>query len=528
MSTEYDAVSDTYYRPIAFDAMVGEYGDLPARGLTADDLKHWGYQLGASPLGKPCHIMNYRDEKGTPIAQKFRWANKEFTWQGETKDPPLYGIWLWGSKGKSVVITEGEIDAISVSKAFGHRWPVVSLPNGSASVAKVIKRCYAWLDGFDKILLWFDADQPGQKAVAEAVELLPPGKVWIIRSPEGAKDANDTLREHGTKGVSDAFWKATLWRPDGIVDGADLTREMIKKAMPAGIPWPYPKLNEMTYGLREGELTLLTAAPGIGKSTFARELAYYLVTAHGKRVGNIFLEEAVYKTAQGYVAIHNNVPLGRLRANPDLLTDDQWDRALAVAVSGRMWFYNHFGSLDSDSLISKIAYYRKVLGVNHVVLDHISIVTSGLESSREGERKDIDILMTKLRQVIEQTGVGVVGIVHLKREKGMNFNEGDQISLKDLRGSGSLEQLSDNVFALERDQQNKREDKRTQMQIRVLKCRESGDTGLADTIDYDRATGRLRLLHGGFTADPGGFTVLPDEDANLKAVLAKSMGLHTF
>jgi twinkle protein len=94
-----------------------------------------------------------------------------------------------------------------------------------------------------------------------------------------------------------------------------------------------------------------------------------------------------------------------------------------------------------------------VCKVDFIVLDHISIVTSGIESSSEGERKDIDILMTRLRSLIEETGIGIVAIVHLKRVNGKNFNEGAQVSLSDLRGSGSLEQLSDNVIALERNQQ---------------------------------------------------------------------------
>jgi twinkle protein len=64
--------------------------------------------------------------------------------------------------------------------------------------------------------------------------------------------------------------------------------------------------------------------------------------------------------------------------------------------------------------------------------------------------------MTKLRSLAEETGVGIIAIVHLKRAKDKTFNEGSQISLNDLRGSASLEQLSDNVIALERDQQAKK------------------------------------------------------------------------
>ena len=136
-------------------------------------------------------------------------------------------------------------------------------------------------------------------------------------------------------------------------------------------------------------------------------------------------------------------------------------------------------------------YLATVKQVDFILLDHISIVTSGLESSDEGERKDIDILMTRLRSLIEETGVGVIAIVHLKRAQKKDYYSGDAVALSDLRGSGSLEQLSDNVIAIERDQQGSDP---TKMTVRVLKCRETGETGPADLLDYNRQTGRIEVV----------------------------------
>jgi DNA polymerase III delta prime subunit len=485
-----------------FEPVAGDYRAIPARGLDIDDCRHWGYQItNTSPN---LHIMNWRDAHGRLIAQKFRDRDKNFTWIGDTNAALLYGQWLWPSKGKSVVVTEGELDAISVSKSFGHKWPVVSLPNGCGSLKKGLAKSYDWLDGFEKIVLWFDADEPGQKAVAQAVELLPPGKVWIARAPEGCKDANDTLREHGTDAIRRAFWDASLWKPDGIVEGREFTRERLKHVVDLGYPWPYPKIQEATEGLRKQEVTLLTAGPGMGKSTLARELAHYLVTEHHCKIGNIFLEEGNEQTARAYVAIDNNVPLRRLKRDPGIVSDDAWDGTLERVLWDKMWFYNHFGSVAGDSLVSRIEYYARCCGIDFAILDHISIVTSGLESSREGERKDIDILMTKLAQCTQRTGIGIIGIVHLKRVDGVEFNEGGQVSLSHLRGSGALEQLSHNVYALERDQQAPGW-RRNVSQLRVLKCRETGDTGAVDKLIYDRDTGRLKLFTSAFRKEEDGF-----------------------
>jgi twinkle protein len=466
----------------------GHYQELVNRDIKEATCKFWSYEVGERD-GVPSHIMNIYDQRRSLIAQKFRTKETKGSWIGEGKDPPLYGQWLWGGKGKSVTITEGEIDAMSVSQAFDLKWPVVSLPNGCGSVNKALAKAYEWLDGYDSIVLMFDQDDAGRDALEAAVELLPVGKVKIAKLPSDCKDANDTLRKHGPKALVNAFWNAETWRPDGIVEGAAFTRERVKKATAEGYKLPCPILQEKVLGLRKAELTLITAGSGIGKSTWARELAYDLNQTHGLKIGNIFLEEQNNKTVQGYVALHCGVPLGRLRQNPDMLSDQQWDEALAAVVNQRMWFYDHFGSLAADNLISKIRYLAVVCKVDFIVLDHISIVTSGIESSSEGERKDIDILMTRLQSVCQETGVGILAIVHLKRKQGTSFNNGGQISLSDLRGSGSLEQLSDNVYGLERDQQAEGSDccKST---VRVLKCRETGDTGEADELLYDRNIGR--------------------------------------
>lgn len=468
----------------------GHYQAFTKRGITEETAKKIGYQLSELPDGTPVHLMNIKGDRGELIGQKTRTKDKDFAWRGPAgKNPPIYMSWLWPSKGRSVTLTEGELDAASYYQAFDHKWPVGSLPNGVGSVEKAIIRDYDKLLNFDTVYLCFDKDEPGQKALEKACELLPAGRVKIITLPEGCKDANDALLKHGPQSLVRAYWDAKDYRPDGIVLGEEFTLDKLQQACAQGFALPYPKLQEMTYGLRKGEITMITAGSGIGKSTWARELAYYLHETHACKIGNVYLEESNIKTAQGYVALHTGVSLGKLRFDPTVITDAQWKDALENVIHKNMVFYDHFGSLESKRLLSKMRYMAQVLKCDFIVLDHISIVTSGVESSSEGERKDIDILMTNLRSLVEETGVGIIAIVHLKRAKGKDFNEGAQVSLSDFRGSAALEQLSDNAYALERNQQAK-DGKQTKSQIRILKCREIGETGEADVLEYDRSVGR--------------------------------------
>jgi twinkle protein len=421
-------------------SLIGEVESLPARKLSDTTCQHWQYRRGTYK-GKPCQIAHYFDpDTRKLVAAKMRYPDKTFAWIGEPKLAPLYGQWLWRDGGKMLVITEGEIDALSVSQVQSNKWPVVSVQNGAQGAAKSISKALEWVERFDTVVFLFDQDEAGRAAAIACAELLTPGKAKIGNMP--LKDANELLKAGQGAAIIDAIWSAKVYRPDGIVSGAEITRESLKEAQATGYDLRYPKLNAMIGGIREREITLLTAGSGVGKSTLAREVAYGLHQDHTLTIGNIYLEESKEKTAQGYVAIHNDIALGRLRKEPTLLTDEQWDKSLADVIHNRMYFYDHFGSLDSDHLLSKINYMKTYLGCNFVVLDHISIVISGQESSGEGERKDIDRLMTKLSQLVEKTGVGIIAIVHLRQPEGKPHEEGGRVTLSQLRGSGSLKQLS--------------------------------------------------------------------------------------
>jgi len=474
----------------------GSCKELKKRGITGSTVRKWSYEVGKDFNGKSVQLANYYDESQNLVTQKVRYANKDFMILGDNKGP-LYGQWLWTAKvhGKQLIIVEGEIDALSVSQAYNHRKPVVSITKGVKGAKKDLQRNLEFIQQFDEIILAFDNDEHGRKGMDECAPLFKAGQVkictWI-----GAKDANDLLVGNDLININQSIKEAKPWRPDGIVNGMDVSMDELQEPMPHGMAYPYPLLQSMTFGSRGGELIIWTAGSGIGKSTILREIAYHFVNVQDSevKVGMIFLEESMKKTAQAFIALDNDVPLAKLRHDPAILTEMQWSESKGKLFdSGKVFFYKHFGSLDSEILLEKIRYMVVGLGVTHIFLDHISIAISGNDS--DNERKDIDMLMTEMRSLVEETSCHIDAIVHLKRTSGKaSFNEGGQVSLTDLRGSASLEQLSDAVIALERNQQANDEDEdanKDVSQIRLLKNREIGIVGPADRLKYDHETGRL-------------------------------------
>ena len=82
------------------------------------------------------------------------------------------------SKSTKLVIVEGEMDAMSVWEAQPN-WDVVSIPNGAPAAKKAIQKHYEWVNYYDKIVIFPDNDETGQKAAVEMASVLPPGKAYI-------------------------------------------------------------------------------------------------------------------------------------------------------------------------------------------------------------------------------------------------------------------------------------------------------------------------------------------------------------
>lgn len=442
--------------------------------------------------GKPCQVACYYDDSGNLVGQKLRFPDKSFAVLGNISNR-LYGSQLWAG-GKKIVITEGEIDCLTVSQLQGNKWPVVSIPNGAQGAKKAIEANLEYLGNFEEVILMFDMDDPGRKASEECAKILPAGKAYIANLP--CKDPNECLSEGKGSEVLQAVWNAKPYRPDGIVSGTDLYEKCVTDIddLKDSVEYPWKALQEKTKGARHGELYVFTSGSGMGKSTILRELEYYFGVQRGELCGIVALEESTRKTGMELMSIHLNK---RLILNPECADESERGKAFNETIgNGKFFLYDHFGSLDSGNLLSKLRFMIVSLGCKRIFLDHISIVVSGMDTDEDGgERKAIDKLMTNLRSLVEETGATMFVVSHLKRPEKKGHEEGAQVSLSQLRGSGAIAQLSDMVIGLERNQQG---DNPNVLTLRVLKNRFCGLTGVSGHLYYDQNTGRL----SDYEADP--------------------------
>lgn len=434
--------------------------------------------------------FHYHDDNGQVIGAKKKTADKVFTYEGET-DGRFFGQHLWRSKGKQIIITEGEIDCVSVAQAMG-TWETVSLPNGAAAAKKSIQKNFEWLQGFEKVVLFFDNDEPGQKAAKEAADVLPPGKAFIARLDQ-YKDASDALKARDITAITQAVWNATPYRPDGIVDAKNLLNVITTPTPPSDYDYPYRGLNDKLHGIRLGELVAVTAGSGTGKSSFCRDICSHLLQK-GERVGYLALEESNRRTALGLMSpvVGKSLHLGEPTAKELIEAFDQ------TIAKWNLFLFDGFGSYDPDVIYNRIEYLASGLDCKVIFLDHLSILLSGLDGD---ERRMIDQTMTRLRSLVERTGITLFLVSHLKRNNGdKNHEEGARVTLGQLRGSASIAQLSDCCIALERDQQSDNQAGGTT--VRVLKNRFSGETGVACHLQYDLDTCKFNETEADEPFDP--------------------------
>jgi len=282
-------------------------------------------------------------------------------------------------------------------------------------------------------------------------------------------DPNDYISQGREREFIDSHRKAGPFTPDGILSGTDMYDLVATPPSYESVPYPFDGLNDMTKGMRTGELITVVAGTGVGKTQVMREVLYSLIQQDSGNIGTLFLEEPTRDTGLGVMSIHAEKKL-------------------------HVFLYDSFGSNTVDRIIAMVRYLARSCECKFIILDHISIVVS---DHAKDERKALDEIVTKLKTLTIELDICLLMVSHLSRDKGKKPpEEGGNINLQDIRGSAGIAQLSNIILALERNTQAEDEIERNTTKVRVIKNRFTGETGVADSLLYSKHTGRLNSYGG--------------------------------
>jgi len=455
----------------------------------------------------------------------------------------LFGQTKCKPHGKSSLIyVEGEGDVVAARRAMlnslkGTQWEgrihpnVVGLPLGAGNATEVTAHNEEFIRGFSKVILGMDNDcategeklkgiKKGAEATEDIAAFLLTDNIYMYKFPEGIKDPREMLdKGMGTELGKGLSFNAVKYTPEKILSLRDVSVSNLRKKKSKGIPFRHmPKLTHMTGGAVTSELWVATGPSGAGKSTIVRDIEFDIIEylrkglpegsynpdtvtkdakglprldgyIEGERCGIIRLEEDEEESINSLYAMDMRVDPKAFCGEPDLfLTEEEHQRIHNLwSEEDRIKIMDHFGSLPILSLISKLKQLVFMYDCKWIVLDHLSMLVSGLRGG--DDRKELDIIMTELAAFCKQFDVFIIAVSHMKRknfEPPKDKETGEPLPFfvpvrkEDLRGSAALEQLSWVVLLFEPEELPNRS--RGRVRVVSAKNRRGKKLGIADTL----------------------------------------------
>lgn len=458
------------------------YEVIPTRGLTKETLQFYNIKTRVDREGKP-FVTDFVYPNG---AMKQRPSDKkEFWWVDNGNSAAKAGLFgmdkFQAGSHKYVTITEGEYDAASLYQVL--RTPVLSVRSASTARSDAVL-ALDWLAAFDRIYLAFDADGPGREAAANVAQLFDYNKVYFVKFTK-YKDANEYLQNGADTELRNTWWNAKKYQPEGIYSTKADFLEILKEKPRKGVRlYPSEILNDMTYGIRTSESVLVTASEGVGKTELMHHIEYNALKETDYNVGAIFLEEQKARHLQALAGLEMGVPAHL----PDAGCSDA-DIAAAldrvVKKDDRLHLYSHFGSDDPGVILDTIRFMATAGACKLILLDHISMVVSGLAG--EDERKALDYLSSRLEMMVKELDFALIMVSHV--------NDSGQT-----RGSRYISKVADIRIDISRDLTSHDPVIRNTTNLYVSKNRFCGKTGPAGSLLFDPLT--YRYVEPEFISSP--------------------------
>lgn len=327
--------------------------------------------------------------------------------------------------------------------------PFIGLNCGTANAVDTFAHNEKFIREYEKIVLGLDNDEAtarekehrikkGKEATDDVAGFLLSDNIYVARypnernDPNGVKDIRDIYKKGKWMDIWNMFAKAQdKYVPDKLIGLERISIENLRKKKKDGVPLPcFPRLYELTRGPRTGELWTLTGPSGAGKSTFSRKIEYAIIEylrnmdiprldgwKENEKIAIIRLEEDEEESVNSLYAEELKIDPKAFVADPEqFLTDEQH---LAIhqrwIAEDKVKIFDHFGSIPTDQLLQKLKQMVFLDGCRWIILDHLSMVISGLKS--DNERRDLDNIMTELAAFCKKYDVFILSISHMKRKE---------------------------------------------------------------------------------------------------------------
>jgi replicative DNA helicase len=259
-----------------------------------------------------------------------------------------------------------------------------------------------------------------------------------------------------------------------LVDQAMIDLESIQNRDSAytGLPTGFRDLDDQTSGLQPGNLIVIAARPGVGKSSLAMNMATN-VSVTGKSVAVFSLEMSRFEIGMRVLCAEARVPWDRIR-NKRVGPQD-WQNVVHAAERLHAAPLNivDSGNVNIVDIRAKARRMRTSRsGLDLIIVDYLQLMTSPNQRRPDNRQQEVAEISRSLKLLAKELGIPVVALSQLNRNPESRADKRPQLS--DLRESGAIEQDSDLVMFIHRDD-NDPEHKR-ESELIIAKHR-NGPTG---------------------------------------------------
>jgi twinkle protein len=393
--------------------------------------------------------------------------------------------------GDQLIITEGQLDALSIEEAGITQ--CVSVPNGANF------KSAPWLEAeilasIPKIILAGDNDEPGEACMMELARRLGAERCWKVEWPEGCKDANDVLVRHGADAVRKAIDEALPLPVDGLlVPNKLLTdlKQLYTDGVNRGIEMSWPNLAEI-YRPRPGELTIVTGAPSSGKSSVLDAFAVDLARTHEWVVAMFSPEQApVHAHLSQLIEIWAGNPFFRKEKDfPD------WDYVEDTLTQLQDHFVFIEPTTSEDFSLDGILHLAKVAVLRHGIQGLILDPWNEIEHRRPdgmSETEYISLSLTKIKHFARRYGIHIWLLAHPTKLQRRDDGTYPVAGPYDISGSAHWFNKADMCLSIFREKAKNKEQKPVQIHVQKVRFRETGRIGMIE-LWYDQKTGQLSMF----------------------------------
>lgn len=473
---------------------------LESRKITAATAEK--YQITVQSKHENVLVFPFLDEKGTLQFIKYRktdfnpTVDKGKEWCEANCKPILFGMYQCNLDNKTLIMTEGQLDSLSVAESGIEN--AVSVPNGKNGFTWV-PYCWDWLQNFDTLIVFGDCER-GSITLLDDMRRRFRGIVKAVRQQDyrGCKDANELLQKYGRDAVKKAVDQAEVLPLQQVKDLADV-RAVDLFSLPK-IPTGIKSLDRvLSGGIYLGQTVILTGKRGEGKSTLGSQLLANAlndgntVLAYSGELQDYFFKRWIDFQIAGK---HNVIDKAESNGTINYTIPKEKVKKISAWYQGRAYIYENQTLTDDEpaELIETIEKAVQQHGIKLVLLDNLmTALDVGMSVDLyRAQSKFVD----KLVKMAKRQQVAVILVVH-PRKNSSGADDNDSVS-----GSADITNKVDVVMTYKRDK-DLPEDQRL---LTISKNRLTGKLATGEkalTLYYDKTSKRISDTDASFTVPYG-------------------------